>query len=377
MTRILALLFSLAACAAPAPAVQSVTLVESAPVETSLGHADIADAHQVWIEMIDSAARSLDVCQFYASNRPGSRLEPIVAAVERAAMRGVKVRFLSSRSFAEIYPKTLGRLQQSIGVELRLTDDLHAKYFVADRREAFLGSQNFDWRALTHIQELGARIRDRQVVAGLAEIFEADWTAAGGEPLAERDPTATPPWSGELELVASPRTRLPPNVAWDLPRLIAMIDGAKSTVRVQLLSYRSGVAGLDRALIDAGARGVDVRVLVSDWNLDERRIGALKALTAKPGVSVGFAAIPAASAGFIPFARVIHAKYLVVDGELYWVGTSNWSPSYFFKSRNVGITARDPAMGATLDRFHDQVWDSDYAEVIDPTKSYKPPRYRE
>lgn len=41
----------------------------------------------------------------------------------------------------------------------------HAKYF---------GSQNFDWRAIEHIQELGLRVRVPEVVQALGALFEYD-----------------------------------------------------------------------------------------------------------------------------------------------------------------------------------------------------------
>src|SRR5512145_2354626 len=70
-------------------------LVESFPVETTLDNPDLPEAHTVWLEMIRGARRSLDFAQFYASNEPDSRLETIVRAIEKAAARGVRVRFLT------------------------------------------------------------------------------------------------------------------------------------------------------------------------------------------------------------------------------------------------------------------------------------------
>src|SRR5262245_10955705 len=70
----------------------TIELVESAPIETSLDHPDIPDAADVWPAMIAGAKRSLDVAQFYVSDAPGSRLGPVIAAIEAAADRGVAVR---------------------------------------------------------------------------------------------------------------------------------------------------------------------------------------------------------------------------------------------------------------------------------------------
>ena len=53
----------------------------------------------------------------------------------------------------------------------------HAKFMVVDDREAWLGSQNLDWRSLSHIHELGARVRLEAVAKTFADVFETDWAA--------------------------------------------------------------------------------------------------------------------------------------------------------------------------------------------------------
>jgi hypothetical protein len=90
-------------------------LVESSPVETTLDHADIPDAWRVWPEMIGAATRTLEIEQFYVSNTPEGRLEPIIQAIEAAADRGVHVRLLAEEKFAKQYPETLERLAPTRG----------------------------------------------------------------------------------------------------------------------------------------------------------------------------------------------------------------------------------------------------------------------
>jgi len=182
---LLGLLLLLPRCtAAAAPGLQ---LVETFPIETPLDNADLPDAQGVWLEMIGAARTSLDFAEFYASNEPDTRLEAVVLAIEAAAVRGVRVRFLAEEKFYRTYPETLDRLGKQRGVDVRRLDlgkrtggVLHAKYFVVDGAEAFIGSQNFDWRSLTHIQELGMRIRVPHVVRALLDVYESDWQRAGG-----------------------------------------------------------------------------------------------------------------------------------------------------------------------------------------------------
>ncbi len=95
---------------APAPDAPPLELVESVPVETTLAHPSLRKAADVWLEMVGRARRTLDLAQFYASDAPGSRLEPVVAAIEAAVAGGVRVRFLVEASFVKVYPETLARL---------------------------------------------------------------------------------------------------------------------------------------------------------------------------------------------------------------------------------------------------------------------------
>ena len=408
--RLALLLFAALACAPRQPALVPATastaapvqLVESSPVETNLDHADIPNAKDVWLSMIAGASGSLDFAEFYASNEPGSSLEAVIQAIEAAADRGVNVRFLAEDKFYKTYPQTLDRLAGRTGIQVRryrvaelMGGVLHAKYFIADGREAFLGSQNFDWRSLEHIQELGVELRVRSVVNALSDVFETDWALAGGASrerrvrshVAEnRFPAVVEGLGQPLRItpVFSPRGWLPDESLWDLPRLVEMIDSARSRIRVQLLTYRarddSGTVifpELESALRRAADRGVAVELLAADWSKRKGIIEGLQRLQSPPAITVKLVEIPQWSGGRIPFARVIHAKYLVVDGERCWIGTSNWEKDYFFKSRNVGVIIESAGFAGRLARFFEDDWNSKYAVAVDPSAKYEPPHYGE
>jgi PLD-like domain len=84
-------------------------------------------------------------------------------------------------------------------------------------------------------------------------------------------------------------------------------------------------AELDCALRDAAARGVQVKIIVADWALREPMQAYLKSLAVLPNVTVKFSHIPQAAEGFIPYARVEHAKYAVADDRAVYIGTGNGS----------------------------------------------------
>lgn len=364
-----------------------IELVESVPVETTLDHADVRDAAEVWPEMIDRARRTIDLGELYASEADGeaaktSKLAPVMAALEQATKRGVRVRLLADASFAPKYPDTIERLNR-IGVVVRTLDCSkrfggvqHAKYMVVDGVESFVGSQNFDWRALAHIHEMGVRVRSDALAGVLADVFETDWALAD---------TATPndarvhahgaahvtARTGEaVELWASPKGWLPDESRWDLDGLVRLLDGARTSLDLQVLTYstknRDGSAftTLDEAIRRAAARGVRVRMLVSHWGAKGHARASIDALAGVPNVEVKIFTMPPFSGGDIPYARVAHAKYLVVDGHAAWIGTSNWEGDYFLRTRNVAVVAEGGDLPARLDRVFDDGWKSAYAAPL-------------
>ena len=403
MQRVLSLALLLTSCAAPpkeaADPRTTFELVETAPVETTLGSDDLREFQEVWLELITGARQTIKLAHFYASERAPSRLTPVIEALEAAADRGVRVYFLAEAGFAETYPDTLARLDGRLGIEVKLLDlepwtdgVLHAKAMYVDGEVSCVGSANFDWRALEHIQELGAVVRSPEVTAVFERAFDRDWGTVHAHDVGDFGRVAPGPEDFPVPLrleggdqvrvtpVLSPLPLLVRREAWDLPRLVDLIDGAEESVLVQLLTYRlrdDGWTVLDDALRRAARRGVAVRLLVADWGKRRGTVEGLQALVQEPGIEVRFASLPQAAEGHIPYARVVHAKYMVADGSRSWIGTSNWERGYFHASRNVGLLVGGRACGARLQRYFEQGWDSGYTEDVDPHANYEAPRIGE
>jgi len=382
------LLFLACAVALPAERPADIEVVTTIPVETSIDGAGTRAASAVWPEMINGARRTLDIAEFYLASEKGEALEPVIEAVLAAGRRGVNVRILSDAGMARTYPETLALVRGKPGIEVRLFDwkkihggILHAKYFVVDGSESFIGSQNFDWRALSHIHETGLRIRSPLFALALTRIFEMDWAFNGGDIRAYGHKSALSPlrFSDDARLLASPNGFNPYGVWSALGPLVGLLDKARRKVTVQLLSYSVATPKgrfllIDEALRRAAGRGVKVSLLVSDWNLKPSQITGLKELARVPNIEVRFAVIPPAQRGFIPYARVIHSKVMRVDDDVCWVGTSNWGYEYFYESRNVEVLLRRPEVARILDVLFLSLWNGPYVQRLDPEKNYSPPR---
>ena len=385
-------------------------LVQTAPVETTLASPDLRGPIEVWTELFDNAKSEICIGQFYVASVPGAPFEKVIERLEAAGKRGVKIRFLIDRKgVAGLSEKaTVERLRAIPNLEMRVLDVnqltgngiIHAKYLTVDRNVAFVGSQNFDWRAFTHIHETGLRITDAKIVGQVQAIFDQDWSAqaalAAGKAVAPLQAKsailASAPSAASLGsalpqeasfLVASPAAFNPAGVADSETVLPALLADAKQEIRVSMLDYaplsygpggtRPFYAVVDNALRAAATRGVKVKLLVSNWNTEKPAIFHLKSLAMLPNVEVRVVTLPKASTGFIPFARVWHSKTMVIDGKLAWVGTSNWAGGYFDLSRNMEVVMRNADMAKRLYALQEQAWSSPYAAPLDINKDYPKP----
>ncbi|MCX5793503.1 MAG: phospholipase D-like domain-containing protein [Elusimicrobia bacterium] len=376
-------------------------LVESVPDETVYGSSFTARPQAVWLEMINSAAKTLDIEQFYIADQAGEALEPVLEAVKAAVKRNVKVRLIVDLAMIKESGRSLPPLRAA-GVDARVIDFKkkngggggvqHSKFFTLDGREVYVGSQNFDWRSLKHIHEAGLRIKSARAAADFNRVFEADWALAGGknakkllDKKAKNAVTAAKPEEAGMNgstvtysLAFSPVGLIPNGFDTEIDAMTRLIKAAKKTLHGQVMNYALSEYGskrwaeLDEALRIAAARGVAVELIFADWSMGGKADRDIKALSKTDNIAIKISSLPQHSSGFIPFARVEHLKYLVVDGEAGFVTTSNWGPGYFLTSRGAGVVINGAAGAGILEDIFDRAWNGPYAQPVDPLKDYQP-----
>ena len=370
-------------------------VVATIPVETTLGKAGTENPADTWVKMIEGAKKTIDLGHFYMETKENEPLERVIQALIDAAGRGVRVRILVgtavNASMAENTNAVLSRFKDRQNIEItsfnwkELTGGIiHAKYMIVDSCDVYIGSQNFDWRALKHIHETGLHIKSIAFGTALSQIFEADREYNRGDKTAYQK-LPKYPWvsfkNGNF-LVGSPDEYNPPSVKSAIKTLVDLIDHAKKKITIQLLDYSTDIprseekfTAIDNALRRAAARGVQVRLLVSDWNKDKPEVESIQALAKLKNFEVKFATIPEFSGGYIPYARVIHSKVMRIDDTISWVGTSNWGYGYFYKSRDVEVVTHIKEVARVLDQLFNELWKSSYTYFVDPAKEYTPPKH--
>ena len=113
----------------------------------------------------------------------GRRYEPILAAFDRMAQRGVRFRVIHSDLPSRPFRDTLDRFPRltASALELQVCPRSHWKMVVVDGRFGYLGSANFTGAGLgakslrRRNLELGVASRERTFVQQLEALFDAFW----------------------------------------------------------------------------------------------------------------------------------------------------------------------------------------------------------
>lgn len=368
-------------------AIPGYELVYNAPIETRLANPDITDTTVAWRKLINAAHTQLDIGEFYVSDQPPSKLTQVIDRLAAAGKRGVHIHLLVENGVDFSTSATLERLASIPNLTLRRLayrnvggGIIHAKYMIADGKVGYLGSANFDWRSLGQIQETGLLVTDSRAVGQMQEIFDLDWhqqqlLAGGHKAQPVKATTTAVPRQGNF-LIASPRRFNPAGVVDSEDALKQLLAQAHEQIRIQVMTYSPlGFAAkgqrqpyyplIDQAIREAAARGVHIELMVADWSLGKNRLPWLKSLAMVPNITIKAVTIPPAKSGPIPFARVIHSKFMTIDGKVAWVGTSNWDGGYLNDSRNLEVVMHNAHMAARLDRLFLQLWHSPYAKSLD------------
>jgi len=167
---------------------------------------------------------------------------------------------------------------------------------------------------------------------------------------------------------------------------MAMAGLAEETLAAQYFIWKHDQTGLllAQAVLNAADRGVQVRLLLDDFDL-EGRDRQLSALDAHPNIELRIFNPFANRTGWIPFRRQgeflfratrlnhrMHNKIFMVDGQAAIVGGRNIGDEYFgvaktFNFRDLDLLGTGPIAAAVGDAF-DHYWNSDWAYPISALK---------
>ncbi len=301
----------------------------------------------------------------------------VVDTLAAAIDRGVRVEVLVDGSpvggMSSDGAAALSRLDRA-GATVRVFDGdraryryHHPKYAVVDDT-ALVTTENWKPSGVGGASNRGWAVTTGQeaVVEGLVETYRADagWvdTVRWGEydpTVVESDP-ATGSYPERFEA-----TRLPV----DRTHLLVAPDNAARVVRERVRRAEESLAikqvrigdrrfGLLQDVLDAAARGVEVRILLSGaWYVAEENEQFAAWLRDQAAAADLPLSVRVADPGGA-FER-IHAKGLLIDGEQALVGSLNWNDNAFRNNREVALLLEGEAVAGYFGSVFDADWEGE------------------
>ncbi len=238
-------------------------------------------------------------------------------ALAAAAGRGVHVEVLLDRSLQQSDNQAAFTYLSAHGVAVRWGPSgvtMHEKAMCVDDSVCYVMTGNLTPQYYADTRDFVVVDRRSADVAAITATFAADF--AGNPP---------GPAPAGSDLLWSPGSE---------PDLVGLIDSA----RKQLLVENEEMDSTDiiEALEQAARRGVDVVVVMTD---ESRWTQAFDQLT-EAGVHVDTYAENA--------PLYIHAKVIVADSSVAFVGSQNFSTASLDDNRELGLVTRDPPVVAAL-----------------------------
>ncbi|XP_039290381.1 5'-3' exonuclease PLD3-like isoform X2 [Nilaparvata lugens] len=398
----------------------SFSIVESIPIgmDYPVGSTLHNSTFSVWQELIRDATKTIEIASFYWTLRS---FLPRVDQFIHGADQGEQI--FNSLVEAGIDRKLTLKIVQDPPAKTRPNNDtadlkamgaaevrnvyfrklfgsgiLHTKLWLVDRKSAYIGSANLDWRSLTQVKEIGIYIKDCPCLAeDIGKIFDVYWML--GEPNAKRPDK----WPSHLEtninedtplpvkidnsdagvfVTSSPSLLCPEGRTTDLLGVTKIISEARKYIYISVMDYYPLIIFskkheywgiLDTYLKTAAINyDVEIRMLISSWtstrdyaNYFLRSLADINGAFHKTKIFIKIFVVPTfGEQSRIPYARVNHNKFVVTENSA-WVGTSNWSGDYFLSTGGVSfVTEGSSTLRDQLEEVFLRDWNSQFANDL-------------
>lgn len=219
----------------------------------------------------------------------------------------------------------------------------HSKMFVIDGKLSFISTINLT-RHLAKTRDVGLFFEDKETADSLEKIFAMDWKNADSK-------EKSSPLGISDAIVLSPTN--------SRAKLTQFISGAKKSLKIQTENLVD--MSITEEIIRAHKRGVDVDLVIPRCSLTGGAVN-LRAAEALYKEKVNIRMMPHPSSGTVPY---IHAKFMIADDKLTFVGSENFSGNSLDRAREIGVIAEMGPLAKTLN----DVFESDLALAISYPKA--------
>jgi cardiolipin synthase len=323
------------------------------------------------VEDIDNAKSTVHLCFYiWLADNNGFRIKD---ALVRAARRGVKVRVLADALGSRGFIRSAYWIElENAGIDARIALPIggliwtlirgrfdlrnHRKQLIIDNRIAWCGSQNLadpEFRIKSkYAPWVDIMTRwEGPVVQGCQFVFAADWESERGDDIGDllqddaEPPAAADPGIAAQVIATGPNVRYAAMTAC----FTALIHSARREL-VVTTPYFVPDEQLLFALLDCARRGVATVMIVPHRNDSRVVAGASRSY---------YADLVDAGVKLYEYRPgLLHAKTMVVDGEVALIGSANLDRRSFELNFENNILLRDKAFAAEL-RTRQEVYRAD------------------
>ncbi len=268
--------------------------------------------------LIGTARHSIEMTMYELADQTA---EQDLAA---AARRGVAVRVILDRR-ETTHDSDAQKYLSSHGVKVVWSsssfDYTHQKTMVVDKSAAMIMSANLTSRYYATSRDFLVTDTNAADIAAIVRVFNADFAHK-----------AIKPGDGH-DLVWSPTD--------SQRQMIGVINGASKSLRIY--NEEMGDTDVDKALISAARRGVDVMICVEN---QDHHYDSVFAELAHAGVHVAYFS---SSDGFYIHAKVIEADYGTKHARVF-IGSENFSNTSLNFNRELGLIVSTPTIMSAISR---------------------------
>ncbi|HCI81739.1 MAG TPA: hypothetical protein DHW02_18840 [Ktedonobacter sp.] len=257
----------------------------------------------------------------------------VITALENAAKRGLDVRvMLDPHPYGGGTPTTTIDALNAAGAKAQIANPAftytHEKTMILDGNTAYIMTLNFTYSAMNgKNREYGVIDTTPADVQGAINIFNADWSRVADT-------------VSNANLVISPDN--------SRNQFLALINGAKTSLVIEAEEMQDPT--VEQAIASAAQRGVNVQVILPNPG------------SGTDSNASGIATIKAGGAQVEEDSQLyMHAKMMVADGTLAYVGSVNISTNSFDNNRELGVLFTDSTSITTLQQTFQSDWSASQA----------------
>ncbi len=258
---------------------------------------------------IKAAQKAVDVEVYLLSDKY------VIQSLIDAEKRGVNVRVILEEHPYKGYGvnKEVKDKLSHYGIETKWSnkayDFTHSKFLIIDNKTGYILTMNLTKSSFTKNREFGIITTSPKEVSDLEKIFQSDW---------ERKPYNP----DEDSLIVSPEN--------SRAKLEWLINSANDNILVYAEEMED--EEIENLLIKKAKNGTNVKVILASPDIITSNGDAGKYLSLN-GVHIGYLSTP-----------FVHAKTMVVDNSVSYVGSINFSTTSLDKNREVGVIVTDKSI---------------------------------